>query len=193
MLMSVYDAFGLDAWVYNFGNPEGIGTHVVTLVNIDGQVIVQDAHLNAEVTGNGGGPLDVREAISLIAADDREETRVLYEQGTRRCLTDDPSQCAGSWMVPPGEEIQCTKRDSYPFNNVCEIPNFTGTSITYDARFWSNVSAFLEQQGLDPSYQSLMLFPINLTGVDGIAISDEATVEGVSQELYNDLATAIKD
>lgn len=191
MLMFVYDHFGLDAWVYNFGNPEGPGTHVVTLVKVDGDIVVQDAHLNAELTEPAGRPTDVRQAIAEIAEDGISSVHVAYQQAPRRCLAENPAQCYGGWMGQREPEQKCTQLDYYPHNWVCEFPNFIGTNLSEDSRFQSSVSTFLSAHGRVPSYQTLMLHPINLTGTDGIAIFGTGTAESESQVLFNEIWSSI--
>ncbi len=51
-LMRLYNAFGLDSWIYNAGPEPGM-THVVTLVRAEGNIIVQDAYANYTLTDRG--------------------------------------------------------------------------------------------------------------------------------------------
>ncbi|MBI3196163.1 MAG: hypothetical protein HYZ40_01390 [Rhodospirillales bacterium] len=45
-LMKLFEAFGLESWIYIFGESDTELSHVVTLVRADGRIIVQDAYFN---------------------------------------------------------------------------------------------------------------------------------------------------
>lgn len=68
MLMTVYEAFGLKAWIYNFGSDPPL-THVATLVQADGKVQLHDPSFQYAVRAPNGEPLDFREALSRLALD----------------------------------------------------------------------------------------------------------------------------
>jgi hypothetical protein len=72
MLSRVYKAAGFNSWLYDFGELEtpddGETTHETTLVEVDGQVILQDAYLNFEYVDLQGKPIPFLDVISRTAA-----------------------------------------------------------------------------------------------------------------------------
>lgn len=71
MLSRVYKAAGFNSWLYDFGELEaadGETTHETTLVEVDGQVIIQDAYLNFEYVDPQGKPIPFLDVISRTAA-----------------------------------------------------------------------------------------------------------------------------
>ena len=56
MLSRVYKAAGFDSWLYDFGDIESDSptTHQTTLVEVDGDVVLQDAYFNYEYVDSRG-------------------------------------------------------------------------------------------------------------------------------------------
>jgi hypothetical protein len=193
MLMHVYNKFGLETWVYNFGNPAGNGTHVVTLVKVDGVVILQDAYLNAELSHTDGSTVDFRRAMNLSFLRQGESKATLtYKQSVKRCLGGSPEDCVTNWIFESEEDVKCKSMDGSPKTYLCDVSNFDGRRIMSEEGFWGNVEDFLGSQKFNPGIENLMLFPINLTGVDGIAITDVDQISGTTQVLFNEIASAAK-
>ena len=193
MLMHVYHKFGLETWIYNFGNPAGIGTHVVTLVKVEGVVILQDAYLNAELSQVNGSEIDLRSAMNLsfLGLGEYKFTSV-YKEGKKRCLGSSLTDCAERWISKPERDVVCKLKDTSRKTYLCDVSNFSGRKIVLDKTFWSNVEDFLHSQNFNPRIETLMLFPINLTGSDGIAITDANQIGGTSQVLFNEILSASK-
>ena len=70
MLSRVYKAAGFKSWLYDFGDIESESptTHQTTLVEVDGEVIFQDAYFNYEYVDAQGIPIPFLELISLVRA-----------------------------------------------------------------------------------------------------------------------------
>ena len=70
MLSRVYKAAGFDSWLYDFGDIESDSptTHQTTLVEVDGDVILQDAYFNYEYVNSRGMPIPFLDLITLIHA-----------------------------------------------------------------------------------------------------------------------------
>jgi hypothetical protein len=68
MLSRVYKAAGFDSWLYDFGDIESDSptTHQTTLVEVGGDVILQDAYFNYEYVDAHGMPIPFLDLISLI-------------------------------------------------------------------------------------------------------------------------------
>lgn len=168
MLMMVYTEFGLRSWIYNFGNPSGIGTHIVTLVEVEKEIYLQDPHLNAEFLDANFHPIGLFSAVDAISPFNRSRTSAYYVMHTvnRLCLAEHPEQCQASWM-----SAATTTCDTVVGGFLCTFYDFEGARIFSDDGFWSNVSLYLANRELPPSLEYLLLSPINLTGPDGIAAS----------------------
>ena len=68
MLSRVYKAAGFESWLYDFGDIESDSptTHQTTLVEVRGDVILQDAYFNYEYVDPHGMPIPFFDLISLI-------------------------------------------------------------------------------------------------------------------------------
>ena len=193
MLMHVYHKFGLETWIYNFGDPAGIGTHVVTLVKVQGVVILQDAYLNAELSYIDGSVIDLRRAMTLsFLRLGENKVTYAYKQDDKRCIGSSPKDCGARWFSESERNIVCRLSDTSYKTYLCDVSNADGRKIVLEKNFWPNVEDFLRSQKFKPSIESLMLFPINLTGVDGVAIADANQLRGTSQVLFNEIASAAK-
>src|SRR5262249_1406472 len=62
MLSRVFKAAGFSSWLYNFGVIDG-PSHVTTLVEVDGNIIVQDAYFNIEYVDDQGTPIPFDELV----------------------------------------------------------------------------------------------------------------------------------
>jgi hypothetical protein len=62
MLSRVYKAAGFNSWVYDFG-VTGFATHATTLVEVDGDTILQDTFLNYEYVDAHGMPIPFTELV----------------------------------------------------------------------------------------------------------------------------------
>ena len=60
----------LNSWLYDFGDIEGDSptTHQTTLVEVDGDVVLQDAYFNFEYVDSRGMPIPFLDLITLIHA-----------------------------------------------------------------------------------------------------------------------------
>ena len=60
----------LTSWLYDFGDIEGDSptTHQTTLVEVDGDVVLQDAYFNFEYVDSRGMPIPFLDLITLIHA-----------------------------------------------------------------------------------------------------------------------------
>ncbi len=190
MLMKVYEEFGLPTWIYNFGNPAGIGTHVVTLVSLEGLIIVQDAYLNTELVGVDGSPVDVRQAINLTSLEAENKITFTHQQGVKRCIARNPKECLDDWMFKSEKDSICKLNTESTILYLCYVSNFVGSRIELDERFWTNVREFLKSEELEPSVSTLMLFPIGITGIDGITAGGANLTGGVSQVLFKEILRA---
>jgi hypothetical protein len=67
-LMRVYEAFGLEAFVYSYGTywESRVATHAVTLVRINRRLVVQDAYANIGLVDRRRSPLDVRDVLRAL-------------------------------------------------------------------------------------------------------------------------------
>ena len=70
MLSRVYKAAGFNSWLYDFGDIESDSptTHQTTLVEVDGDVVLQDAYFNYEYVDSRGRPIPFLDLITLIHA-----------------------------------------------------------------------------------------------------------------------------
>ena len=166
-LMRLYNAFGLDSWVFDVGIPDSALTHVVTLVRAGGKIIVQDAYANYTLTDRRGRPLDIRRALKLLKA--RRADAVVTRGGTT----------SKDFLLTTGELAQIRKRkvENWPWGRVsnlsncgeirkgvtrCSVPG-VGFRRLRSWSSWKDVKRHLRRDGLPPEFLYLMTYPLGLS------------------------------
>lgn len=74
VMAKVYREFGFEAWAYAYGTGSAYGTpepptsHALTLVRVNGEVIIEDAYLNYSLVNPNHSPLSILETLELLRA-----------------------------------------------------------------------------------------------------------------------------
>jgi hypothetical protein len=160
MLSRIYRAAGFDSWLYDFGDIESDSptTHQTTLVEVDGDVVLQDAYFNYEYVDSRGIPIAFLDLITLTHAG---VPPVAKEGVTDKDWLFQSLEEADLWVGP---------------HKACRSTT-TGVrciaTITF-SRFLAmepNMLDFLEKVGEPRQFEYLMLHPISLVSLysDGAA------------------------
>jgi hypothetical protein len=166
-LMRLYNAFGLDSWIFDVGVPESALTHVVTLVRAGGKIIVQDAYANYTLTDRRGRPLDIRRVLALLK--DRRADDVVMRGGTT----------SKDFLLTTDELARIRKRkvEDWPWGRVsnlsncgeirkgvrrCSVPGVSFGRLRSWSD-WKGVMRHLRRDGLPPKFRYLMTYPLGLS------------------------------
>lgn len=180
MLSRVYKAAGFNSWTYDFGEPEerdgGPTTHQTTLVEVDGDVILQDAFFNYEYVDDLGKPIAFLDLISRII----EDRPPAATAGTEFKLWLFKDRADVEQWVGPNETCQSTARGVRCIATITLWRFFENGSDILD---------FLELRGWPRQLEYLMLYPIKLGSMysDGVA-----RAESLSQDLERKVGARIK-
>jgi hypothetical protein len=163
MLSRVYTAAGFSSWVYDFGDKksfEGPTTHQTTLVEVGGEVILQDAYLNFEYADAQGKPIPFLDLISRIVDGAAPTAKAGAE--------DRP------WLFSSRDEAE-----NYVDPEAAKTCQETATGV--NCRVTITLSRFLEVDSGIPDYvesigwprqmEYLLLYPLGLVSMysDGVA------------------------
>jgi len=153
LLAQLYEAAGYRAWVTSFGDVDTL-THTVTLVEVDGEIYLQDAYFNLDYVRVGGAPLPYFEALQRLAAG--RSLRVRQDLDFRLGIFPEP-QVAKEW-TPPGlhADIVCT---AAPPPYLCNVA-VTGRRFAEVFYIRDKVKAYLRRQGRPEGFEYLMLTPL---------------------------------
>jgi hypothetical protein len=166
-LMRLYNAFGLDSWIFDMGLPRSPLTHVVTLVRAGGKIIVQDAYANYTLTDRTGRPLDIRRVLALHE-DRRADAVVIRGETTSKDLLLTTRELA---------RIRKRKIEDWPWGHVsnlsscreirtgvnrCSVPSVSFGRLR-SWRHWNDVTRRLRRDGLPPRFLYLMTYPLGLS------------------------------
>ena len=153
MLSRVYKAAGFNSWIYNFGEVGG-PTHETTLVEVDGEVILQDAYLDFEYVDAHGMPIPFVDLISRIV----DGSPPTAEAGA----------LARVWLFSGGFDVAGVKDVAGPYKDTVACENM-GAALRCSAvitlsRALENldIADFLKRRGLPPQVEYLMLYPLGL-------------------------------
>jgi hypothetical protein len=196
-LMRLYNAFGLDSWIFNVGIRKSALTHVVTLVRAGGKIIVQDAYANYTLTDRRGRPLDIRRVLELLK--DRRAEDVVRRGGTT----------SKDILVTTDELSRIRKRkiEDWPWGRVsnlsncgeirkgvsrCSVPNVSFGRLRSWSH-WNNVTRHLRRDGLPPQFLYLMTYPLGLSSdADGWTPPTDARATP-TRALLDELLAALAD
>lgn len=194
-LMRLYDAFGFDAWIYDFGTTDGSLTHTVTLVRADGKLIAQDAYVDDVIVNRSGRPMDVRAILRTLRA--RHEQMIGTSSGyaTKDVL-----------MTPNRlEQIRARGVKDWPWGDVrnlekcsavrrgvvlCRVPRVSFARLrSWSA--WPRVGAFLHREHLPSDFLYLMTQPIGMSSADDGWTPPTSTTPTKTRALLHTLLAAI--
>jgi len=166
-LMKLFEAFGFEAWIYNFGVPDTELSHVVTLVRADGRIIVQDAYFNYTLNGTDGASADILAILAALKERRASERLVVStEQVTKVALygldeaPPDPRTLT-DWM---GGDIASVTDCGLVRAGVvkCKAENVAAGSVRNWER-WPELKRFLTEHGYPEDSTYLMLLPLGLS------------------------------
>lgn len=149
-LSRFYKAAGFNSWEYNFGEADR-ATDATTLVEVDGNVIVQDAHFNFEYVDANGKPIPFLDLISRIA--DGTPPTAKTETAKRPWLFASLAEAQGT-LGPYNDKVTCETRTV----GVSCIANITLSGFLE----MSAIPDFLKSRGWPQQFEYLMLYPISI-------------------------------
>jgi len=154
MLSRVYKAAGFNSWVYEFGSTETSEdpTHATTLVEVNGEVILQDGYLNYEYVDTQGTPIPFLKLIALIAkrAAPRATEGVAKRPWLYSNLADAEEDIGPEKDTMKCEQIAVALRCSAIFTLSRYLETDTG------------IQEFVASKGWPPQFEYLMLYPMDL-------------------------------
>jgi hypothetical protein len=178
MLSRVYKAAGFNSWVYNFGAIDG-PSHVTTLVEVNGDVIVQDAYFNFEYVDDDGMPIPFPELITRILRGAPPTAKVIEEN---KVIVFRDLASAEKWI---GDTTTCqTVAHVRPWRIGvrCNAPMFLSRYLDIE----TGIYAFLESRGWSRKVEYLMLFPLGL-------VSMYTDTIGQAESLLDEINRRIRD
>jgi hypothetical protein len=172
MLSRVYKAAGFNSWVYNFGAIDG-PTHVTTLVEVDGGIILQDAYFNIEYV-DAGMPVPFLELISII----------------RKRAAPNP-QTESSSRVVLFQDLAEAKKVLGPETNKCQgeiagVRCSAAISLSHylDLDEERDLYEFLESRGWPRQFEYLMLYPISVVSMYSDTVGQaQSLLDGIKQTI----------
>lgn len=156
VLARLYRHAGFRAFTYNYGRAESGITHVTTLVEVDGDLYVQDAYFNAEYVEADGTPIAFRNILEGLAAG----AAPLLRQGVATRRSRVGALVARRALSDPSYApfTVCEEADSgYVCAHVMTFGNFSARYYLRD-----RVNAWLQARGHEPDWSYLMLYPISV-------------------------------
>jgi hypothetical protein len=180
MLSRVYKAAGFNSWLYDFGEPEerdgGPATHETTLVEVDGDVIIQDAYLNYEYVDAHGKPIPFLDVISrIVDGTPPTATAGVADRVWRFNGADQAEEFAG----PYKDAVRCQDTATgVSCNAIITLSGFLAVD--------SGIPDFLEGIGWPRQIEYLMLYPIAL-----VSLYSDGVVRG--ERLLDDLKRRVRD
>ena len=166
-LMRLYNAFGLDSWIYNAGVVDSPLTHVVTLVRAGDKIVVQDAYANYTLTDRRGRLLDIRRVLTLLRH--RRADDVVTRGGTTRkdfLLTTDElarirKRKVEDWPWGPASNLSNCGEIRKGVSR-CSVPGVGfGRLRSWSAR--NGVMRHLRSDRLPPDFLYVMTYPLGLS------------------------------
>lgn len=151
MLSRVYKAAGFNSLIYNFGATGG-PSHATTLVEVDNELIVQDAYLNFEYVDAQGKPIPFLDLISRIVAG--VPPAVKAGMANRPWMFESLTAAEGS-VGPQKNAMTCqTVAKGVRCNAVITLSHFLEMN--------PNIPDFLQLRGWPRQFEYLMLYPISV-------------------------------
>jgi hypothetical protein len=84
LLTRIYTAADIPSYVHNYGLPDPLYCHAVNLVEVDGDLYMQDAYFNVEYVDAAGQPVAYCEQLAALGR--RKVTRLKQSSPLRRCV-----------------------------------------------------------------------------------------------------------
>ncbi len=177
ILMRIYQAFGFESYTYNYGIGPA-ATHVVTVVRLAGQLVVQDASFNYDLRDEAGELLELSSVLERLRRHQHGRVSFAEEEPfpDRTALMDDethaslPTEPAGAFVTAR----QLSGCERMPAGHwCCRISDHRWTRLRYDPVFGTGSLARLEAGGWLPRPEYLMMYPLGVSSaIDGWTSSD---------------------
>ncbi len=178
ILMRIYQAFGFDSYTYNFGMADAFATHVVTVVRLAGQLVVQDAFFDYDLRDEAG---ELLELTSVLARLRRHQHRRVH-RAEEEPFPDRPAVMVDEThaSLPTGPDgafvtaSQLSECERMPTGHwCCRISDHRWTRLRYHSGLGTGILARLEADGWAPHLEYLMMYPLGVSSVtDGWTSSD---------------------
>ncbi|MDP1907252.1 MAG: hypothetical protein Q8K85_03050, partial [Hyphomicrobium sp.] len=166
-LMKLFEAFGLESWIYNFGDSDTELSHVVTLVRADGRVIVQDAYFNYTLKQKDGSAADILEILAAMRERRAADSLVIATEPVTKLalygldeVPSDPRELT-DWM---GGDVASVSECELVRAGVvkCKAENVEARTVRNWER-WPDLQRFLAELGYPEDSAYLMLLPLGLS------------------------------
>jgi len=171
-LRRVYEAVGYRAWVLSYGI-KGKVTHAVTLVEVEGDVYLQDAYFNSTYVDASGRHLPFYDVLRRIKQGEPVHTapgaRILRDVHLSR-----PSALEHSWTTAGQEGLDCRPSGEREGALTCRARTFAANFVAHYEL--EPTYAHLEQAGYRRDLDDLLLFPYGVSNGDGY-VSEPAKSE----------------
>ncbi len=176
ILMRIYQAFGFDSYTYNFGITPA--THVVTVVRLAGQLVVQDAFLNHDLRDEAGELLELSSVLARLRRHQHGRVHRAEEEPfpDRTVLMVDETH-ASLPTGPDGAFVtarQLSECERMPAGHwYCRMSDHRSMRLLYHFHFGTGTLARLEADGWLPHLEYLMMYPLGVSSaIDGWTSSD---------------------
>jgi hypothetical protein len=178
-LSRVYKAAGFNSWIYNFGDSEGSGaSHATTLVEVDGELILQDAYLNYEYVDAQGKPIQFLDLISRIV--DGAPPTAKAGVANRPWMFD--ALAAAEKSAARKDAMNCkTVATGLRCNAIITLSGFLENNPAF--------SEFLEFRGWPRQFEYLMLYPMS---VDSLYPDGDAGAQTLLENVQGKVSDALK-
>jgi hypothetical protein len=172
MLSRLYKAAGFNSWVYNFGAIDG-PSHVTTLVEVDGEIILQDAYFNIEYV-DAGMPVPFLELISSIR--NRAAPTPQTEPSSRIVLFQDLAEAEK--VIGPGTNKCQTEIAGVRCSAAISLSHYLDLDEERD------LYEFLESRGWPRQFEYLMLYPISVVSMYSDTVAQaQSLLDGINRRI----------
>ncbi len=177
ILMRIYQAFGFDSYTYNFGIA-GAFTHVVTVVRLAGQLVVQDAFFDYDLRDEAGEFLELSSVLARLRRHQHRRVHRAEEEPfpDRTVLMVDethanPPTGPDEAFVTARQLSECERTPASHW--YCRMSNHRWMRLLYHSGFGTGTLARLEAGGWPPHLEYLMMYPLGVSSaIDGWTSSD---------------------
>lgn len=156
-LQKIYKKMGYKSWIYNFGVPEyqnnKLLTHMVTLVEVNGKIYIQDPYFNASYKDDFFTVIEqIANNKQPIIYQDRDIRNILFQSKSTNPLVVNRN----SFQFNEAKNCMKANKINYKCNVVHTVKKFEDSH-----KLVPSTLAFLENSGHLSSLSSLMLYPLN--------------------------------
>jgi hypothetical protein len=196
-LLRVYEAFGLESYIYNYGLDGTGATHVLTLVRVGSELVAQDAYFDQSIRDASGARIAFVDVIARLRSGRHDSLRFVAERPfpTRDVLlAEDVFDGIRDDLGVPGTSTSgvhdCEHRGGFWH---CRDSLYTYASAHLREPAFDTVGmSTLAADGWPANLDYLMLYPIGVTSeTDGWTPFERIAETTPTAELLRDIYDAI--